>query len=43
MVDGMSNVYKRISEIRSAGKNMSNNFKPERVKEFEDMYKESIS
>jgi soluble lytic murein transglycosylase-like protein len=43
MIDSVNNIYKRINEIKSVGKNLGTDFKPEKVKEFEEMYKESIS
>lgn len=42
MIDNINNVYKRIKNIRN-GINNLNNFKPEPVKEFENMYKKAVS
>jgi len=43
MIESVNNIFKRMNEIQNGAKNMGSNFKPEMVKEFENMYKDSIS
>ena len=43
MIDGIDNVFGRINEIRNGAKNLSTTLKPEKLTEFENMYKDAIS
>ncbi|HPO48804.1 MAG TPA: lytic transglycosylase domain-containing protein [Spirochaetota bacterium] len=43
MLNGINDVYTRINDIRKGAKNFTNSLKPEKVTEFENMYKNSIS
>jgi soluble lytic murein transglycosylase-like protein len=43
MLEGINNIFNRINEIQNVGKNLTENFKPEKVKEFENLYNEAIS
>lgn len=42
-IDGLNNIYKRMNEIRNTGKNLRNIYKPDKVKEFENMYKDALN
>ncbi|HOF00777.1 MAG TPA: lytic transglycosylase domain-containing protein [Spirochaetota bacterium] len=42
-IDGLNNIYKRMNEIRNTGKNLRNIYKPDKVKEFENMYKDAFN
>jgi soluble lytic murein transglycosylase-like protein len=43
MMEGINNIFKRINEIQTNGRNLNTAFKPEMVKEFENMYNEAVS
>lgn len=43
MFEGINNIYKRINEIQSGSRNIGDSLKPEKVKEFENMYNEAVS
>lgn len=43
MLNGINDVYTRINNIRKGAKNFTNSLKPEKVTEFENMYKNAIS
>jgi soluble lytic murein transglycosylase-like protein len=43
MIDAINNIYKRISEIQNTGKNLGEELKPEKVREFENSLKEALS
>ncbi len=40
MIEGINNIYNRISEIKKGAKNLKNNLMPETVKNFEEKFKE---
>ncbi|MBP7553680.1 MAG: lytic transglycosylase domain-containing protein [Spirochaetes bacterium] len=42
-MDGLNNIYKRMNEIRNTEKNLRNIYKPDKVKEFENMYKDALN
>jgi membrane-bound lytic murein transglycosylase MltF len=43
MLEAINKIYERISEIRNSGKNLTEDLKPEKVKEFENSLKEALS
>jgi hypothetical protein len=43
MMENITNIYKRISELQSSGKNLEKILKPEEVTEFESMFKQMQS
>lgn len=40
MIDGVQNIYNRILEIKKGARNLSNDLKPEMIKNFEEKFKE---
>jgi membrane-bound lytic murein transglycosylase MltF len=43
MLEAINKIYDRISEIRKSGKNLGDDLKPEKVKEFENSLNEALS